>query len=108
MTLALPKDFDPDFIARIYDGMNLLARRHGVAIVGGETTSNPERLLISVALLGEVARDQMRPAFRGQGRGRAVCHRGPGRIAGGKTFGIRAAPGGGPLAGGAFFHSRHD
>jgi thiamine-monophosphate kinase len=29
-----------------------------VAIVGGETTSNPERLLISVALLGEVARDK--------------------------------------------------
>jgi len=58
VTLALPKNFDPDFIARIYAGMNLLARRHGVAIVGGETTSNPERLLISVALLGEVARDQ--------------------------------------------------
>ena len=58
VTLALPKNFDPEFIARIYDGMNLLARRHGVAIVGGETTSNPERLLISVALLGEVARDQ--------------------------------------------------
>ena len=58
MTLALPKNFDPEFIQRIYDGMNLLARRHGVAIVGGETTSNPERLLISIALLGEVARDK--------------------------------------------------
>jgi thiamine-monophosphate kinase len=58
VTLALPKSFDPEFIQRIYAGMNRLARRHGVAIVGGETTSNPERLLISVALLGEVARDQ--------------------------------------------------
>ena len=58
VTLALPKGFDPEFIGRIYDGMNLLARRHGVAIVGGETTSNPERLLISVALLGDVARDK--------------------------------------------------
>jgi thiamine-monophosphate kinase len=58
VTLALPKDFDPEFIKRIYDGMNLLARRHGVAMVGGETTSNPERLLISVALLGDVARDK--------------------------------------------------
>jgi len=56
VTLALPRDFDPQFIGKIYAGMNLLARRHGVAIVGGETTSNPERLLISVALLGEVAR----------------------------------------------------
>jgi thiamine-monophosphate kinase len=58
VTLALPKNFDPDFIQKIYAGMGLLARRHGVAIVGGETTSNPERLLISVALLGEVARDK--------------------------------------------------
>ena len=58
VTIALPKDFDAEFIKKIYDGMNLLARRHGVAIVGGETTSNPERLLISVSLLGEVARDK--------------------------------------------------
>jgi thiamine-monophosphate kinase len=58
ITLGLPKNFDPEFIKKIYDGMNALARRHGVAIVGGETTTNPERLLISVALLGDVARDQ--------------------------------------------------
>jgi thiamine-monophosphate kinase len=58
VTLALPNGFDPQFIQRIYAGMSLLARRHGVAIVGGETTSNPERLLISVALLGDVARDK--------------------------------------------------
>jgi len=52
VTLALPKTFDPDFIAAIYDGMNALARQYTVAIVGGETTTNPERILISIALLG--------------------------------------------------------
>jgi thiamine-monophosphate kinase len=52
VTLALPKDFDPEFVSAIYSGMNTLARRHDVAIVGGETTTNPERMLISVALLG--------------------------------------------------------
>jgi thiamine-monophosphate kinase len=36
--------------------MNDLARQHGVAIVGGETTTNPGGTLISVALLGFVAR----------------------------------------------------
>ena len=49
VTLGLPKKFDPAFIQKIYAGMNTLARRHGVAIAGGETTCNPERLLISVA-----------------------------------------------------------
>jgi len=52
VTLALPKDFDADWVAKIYDGMNALAREHGVAIVGGETTTNPGGLLISIALLG--------------------------------------------------------
>jgi len=58
VTLALPPHFDPAFVSAIYDGLNALARRHAVAVVGGETTTNPERLLISVALLGVVARDK--------------------------------------------------
>lgn len=56
ITLALPKEFDPEFIEGIYSGMNVLARKHDVAIVGGETTTNPERVLISVSLLGFVPR----------------------------------------------------
>ena len=56
VTLALPLKFDPGFVEAIYAGLNALARKHDVAIVGGETTANPERLLISVALLGHVPR----------------------------------------------------
>jgi thiamine-monophosphate kinase len=56
VTIALPENFDADFIAKIYDGLNALAEKFGVAIVGGETTTNPERILISIALLGTVAR----------------------------------------------------
>jgi len=54
ITLALPRNFDPDFVEKIYGGINALARRHGVAIAGGETTTNPERILISVALIGSI------------------------------------------------------
>ena len=43
-------------MAKIYDGLNALAEKYGVAVVGGETTTNPERILISIALLGTVAR----------------------------------------------------
>src|SRR5947207_5518328 len=56
ITIALPPDFDPDFVEGIYAGMNALARRQQVAIVGGETSTNPERTLISIALLGWVPR----------------------------------------------------
>ena len=58
VTLALPNGFDPGFVERVYEGLNALATRHQVAIVGGETTTNPERILIAVAMLGTVARDK--------------------------------------------------
>jgi thiamine-monophosphate kinase len=56
VTLALPNGFDAEFVAKIYDGLNGLAEKFHVAVVGGETTANPERLLISIALLGTVPR----------------------------------------------------
>ena len=56
VTIALPKDFDAEFVAKIYDGLNALAEKYGLAIVGGETTTNPERILISISLLGTVPR----------------------------------------------------
>ena len=56
VTIALPKKFSPEFVETIYEGMNTLAAQHGVAIVGGETTTNPERFLISISLTGFVPR----------------------------------------------------
>jgi thiamine-monophosphate kinase len=56
VTIALPENFDADFVAKIYDGMNSCAEKFDVAIAGGETTTNPGRILISIALLGTVAR----------------------------------------------------
>ena len=56
VTIALPADFDAAFVVKIYDGLNALAAKQAVAIVGGETTTNPERILISISLLGTVPR----------------------------------------------------
>ena len=58
ITLALPREFKASFVEGIYAGMEALAQRHGTAIVGGETTTNPERLLLSVSVLGHVERDR--------------------------------------------------
>jgi thiamine-monophosphate kinase len=54
--IALPEKFAAEFVAKIYRGLNALAEKSGIAIAGGETTTNPERILISIALLGTVAR----------------------------------------------------
>jgi len=58
ITLALPPNFEVTFVDRIYAGINALAQRHGVAIAGGETTTNPQHLLISVAVIGTVERNR--------------------------------------------------
>jgi thiamine-monophosphate kinase len=56
VTLGLPEKFEPGFVAKIYDGLSALAEKTGVAIVGGETTTNPGGVFISIALIGTVAR----------------------------------------------------
>jgi thiamine-monophosphate kinase len=56
VTIGLPRDFQAEKVEAIYAGLNGLARRYQVAIVGGETTTSPERIFISVALLGWVPR----------------------------------------------------
>ncbi len=54
ITIALPAKFDVPFVEGVYAGINALALRYGVAIAGGETTTNPDRLLISVAMIGTI------------------------------------------------------
>jgi thiamine-monophosphate kinase len=58
VTIALPDRFEASYVESIYDGINKLAKKFDVAIVGGETTRNPERLLISVSVLGFVGRSR--------------------------------------------------
>jgi thiamine-monophosphate kinase len=56
ITIGLPRDFDPVRIEQLYAGMSALAKEHKVAIAGGETTTSPERMFISIALTGFVPR----------------------------------------------------
>lgn len=56
VTIALPPDFVPAYVEKLYAGMATLARRYEVAIVGGETTTNPDRTLVSVSLIGWAGR----------------------------------------------------
>ncbi len=56
VTLGLPAGYDPDWVFRAYSGMKALAERYQVSLVGGETTTNPGGVLISIALLGLAAK----------------------------------------------------
>ncbi len=51
--LAVPGTTPPDDIDAFYEGMHDAAARHGVAIVGGDTSASPRGWCIDVTLLGE-------------------------------------------------------
>jgi thiamine-monophosphate kinase len=56
VTIGLPKGFNPERVVKIYAGLNAVAKKFSVAITGGETTTNPGGIFISIALLGTVGR----------------------------------------------------
>ena len=56
VTMALPRSFDSARVEAVFNGIKALAAEHQTLLVGGETTTCPERMLISIALLGEVER----------------------------------------------------
>lgn len=56
ITLGLPKGYDVTVVEKVYTGLNALAQEHHVAVVGGETTTSPERMFLSIALLGHIAK----------------------------------------------------
>ena len=58
VTLALPAKYDPAYVEQVYTGIRATAERWDVAIAGGEITTNPGQILISVALIGLVPKDR--------------------------------------------------
>lgn len=57
VSLGVPADLSVSFAQRLYRGMNTIARRFRVGIVGGDTVKSP-RIIINVALLGRVGKGQ--------------------------------------------------
>ncbi len=64
VSLAVCKDNSIKDVDGLYEGMLRCGRKFGVTIVGGDTVSSPRNAVITVSLLGEVA------------RGRVICRSG--------------------------------
>lgn len=58
VSIGLPKNTSQRFVDDLYRGMNDLARRFNVAIVGGDTIAS-SRFVINIALLGEVKKREL-------------------------------------------------
>jgi thiamine-monophosphate kinase len=64
VALACPEGVLAEEIEAFYEGALALARRHDVAIVGGDTAASPAGWLVNVTLLGQAAVPRLRSTAR--------------------------------------------
>lgn len=54
VALAAPKSFPPERLTRLYSGLYACADAYGVAVVGGDMSTSPERVSVTITAVGEV------------------------------------------------------
>jgi thiamine-monophosphate kinase len=59
ISIAIPHSVDVEYLDPLYDGMKSMAKEFDVNLLGGDTTSSPEHLVINIALVGEEAEDEL-------------------------------------------------
>ena len=66
VVLALPKKMPLKSVTQLYQGLMTLARKYDTLLIGGDISSSPFSLMVSVMLLGEI--EQGHPVTRSKGR----------------------------------------
>ena len=61
ISIGVHPDMEVSFVESVYEGMNACSRDYGVNIVGGDTVTSPDNLVLNVALLGLVDPDKYLP-----------------------------------------------
>jgi thiamine-monophosphate kinase len=59
ISIAIPGTIDVEYLDQLYEGMKSMARQFGVNLLGGDTTSSPQHLVINVALVGWAQEDEV-------------------------------------------------
>ena len=59
ISFALSNRFSVEAVEELYAGMLMACEKHGVDIVGGDTTSSKSGLIISITAIGEASEDQL-------------------------------------------------
>ena len=72
VTIGLPSKTTVAQVKQLYRGINRLAAKHKIDIIGGDTISSPREVVISITLLGEVEKDSLL-LRSGASKGDVIC-----------------------------------
>lgn len=59
ISVALPRTASVAFVQQLYAGIKAIASKYAINIVGGDTVSSPEGIVINVTVLGEAEQDRV-------------------------------------------------
>jgi thiamine-monophosphate kinase len=59
ISVAIPDTVDLEFLDALYDGMKSMAKEFEVNLLGGDTASSPDPLIINIALVGEAREEEV-------------------------------------------------
>ena len=59
VAIAIPKQSEIEFLDGLYDGIKSMAAENDINLIGGDTVSSPENLVISITLMGEAPEDEI-------------------------------------------------
>lgn len=72
VSVAFSETISVEEVEELYRGMNAVSSSFGCSIVGGDTSFSPDRMLISIAVIGEVEKERL-TLRRGAKIGDAIC-----------------------------------
>ncbi|MBI5286119.1 MAG: thiamine-monophosphate kinase, partial [Deltaproteobacteria bacterium] len=59
ISLALPSHISTEFIDLLYNGVKERVDEFNITLIGGNTSSSPDKVIIGTTMLGEVQRDRV-------------------------------------------------
>lgn len=72
LSIGIPKDTEVDYLDRFMEGYHQLSSKYKVALMGGDTTSSKDKLVINVAVVGQALKKETRLRSMAK-RGDLIC-----------------------------------